>query len=113
MITGLVLAMALAAEAGPPAYLSCTLNEGETAQAIDLTIDERSQSVTIDQKTTGRIVSKKAVFSPSIVKVPDDEATWSIDRVTLELRREVVIGEKRWNDVGKCKLADVPLKRAF
>lgn len=98
---------------GSPTYLSCSLQDGDAQTAVDLTIDEAAQSVTIDQKTTGRLVSRAAVFSPTEVRIPDDPSTWVVDRVTLALQRVVKFSDQQFVDQGKCKVLPTPAKRAF
>jgi hypothetical protein len=108
---GVALIAALAASA--PTYLSCTLQDGETKTLVDLTVDEVAQNVTIEQKTTGRLVSRAAVFSPTEVRVPDQPSTWVVDRVTLALQRVVKFSNQQFVDHGQCKVSTTPAKRAF
>lgn len=107
MILSFMLALAA------PVYLSCTLQEGEHEQAVDLAIDEPNQSVTVTQKTTGRVFRRKSVFTPSEVSIPDEVSVWTIDRTNLKFRRDTTIGDKQFVDHGSCSLVPEPEKRAF
>jgi hypothetical protein len=99
--------------AGSPVYLACDLQEGATATSITLTIVEDDQTVTLVQNHSGRTISKRSIFSPSEVKIPDDESIWIVDRTTLGIKRIVKIGTARWEDIGQCRLVETPPKRAF
>lgn len=98
---------------GTPAYLACTLQDGDTATSVALTVDESGQSATIDQQTTGRVVRRRAIFSPTEVRIPDEPSTWVVDRVSLALQRIVTFSDKQFVDRGQCKVLSAPSKRAF
>ena len=95
-----------------PTYLSCTLRQEDQPLTVEIVVNEELQQATV-ALPTGRTVTRRAVISPSAVRIVDEESTWTIDRVDLTFGRKVVIGEQEWNDVGACKVAPTPAKRAF
>lgn len=112
-----VLMIAALAAASPaaatPTYLACTLQDGATATSVALTVDEPDQSVTVEQQTTGRAIRRRAIFSPTEVRIPDEPSTWIVDRVNLGLQRIVTFSDKQFVDRGQCKVLAAPAKRAF
>jgi hypothetical protein len=113
MLGILVFSAVAAASTGQPVYLTCSIMENATPTVVDFAVDEAGQRVTIHQTGTGRVVTRSAVFSPTSVNVPDDLSVWTLDRVSLEARRQTTIGDKTWDHKGACKIADTPPKRAF
>ncbi len=80
---------------------------------VDVTLDETEQRAIVTLPSTGRSVTLRALFSPIEVRIPDDESTWIVDRVKLAFHRVMVIGDRRWDEPGKCSIKPAPAKRAF
>lgn len=108
-----ILAAVWAAPAmAAPTYLTCVVDQGATESTVEITVDESEQRATVYLPATGRMVTRKALFSPKDVTIPDDASTWSINRVDLTMRRTYNFGEQS-SDPGKCALMPAPAKRAF
>jgi hypothetical protein len=111
----IALALALAASTAiPPVYLSCQLKQEERSLPVDIAVDESNQQVTVALPTTGRTVTRRAIFSPADVVVPDDNMTWTIDRVHLAFKRTLHFMPKSDpGELGDCKIKPAPAARAF
>lgn len=96
-----------------PTYLECTLANGDWSLPVELSVDEDNQQAVIAITKTNTVDTRRALFSPSEVKIFDKESTWIVDRSTLSIKREVVIGDRHSFDTGKCRLKPAPAKRAF
>lgn len=104
----------LAVAPGGPVYLACTLKNGDGEIAVDVTADEANQTAAVTILRTGRAVTRRALFSPEKVTIPDDNGmTWSVDRVNLNFDRVIVIGDYRSTETGRCSVKPQPQKRAF
>ncbi|WP_157222357.1 hypothetical protein [Novosphingobium sp. AP12] len=105
--------MLAAGSPSAPTYLRCVNTDGEWSLEVEMSLDERGRAATIVMPSLGRVVSRNALFSPEEVRIFDEESVWVIDRVTLDLRRDVTIGDKKSTTSGKCQLKPAPAKRAF
>lgn len=103
--------------AATPTYLSCTIDQGATELQVEVTADEEQQRATISLPSTGRAVTRPALFSPSEVQIEDRLGVWVdnwvIDRVNLGIQRRASIGDKLTVHSGKCVIKPAPAKRAF
>lgn len=110
-----MLLFAIAAAATPlaPVYLACTLAQEVGVLNVDIALDEANQRSTV-ALPSGLTITQPAVFSPAAVKIPGKNDTWTIDRVTLSIRRTFAFQpQDHPGQSGTCKLQDVPAKRAF
>lgn len=96
-----------------PTYLACTLDQSSTQLPVDVTVDEDGQRAIITLPTTGRMVTRRAAFSPTEVSIPDDETTWVVNRTNLTFQRIIDIAGKRSAYAGTCAVKPAPAKRAF
>jgi hypothetical protein len=115
----MVILLAAIAAAAPaavgPTYLTCELAREEGGPlAVDVAVDEANQQVTIALPSTGRVVTRRALFSPTEVTVPDQPVTWRVSRVDLTFGRKfdfMPAGDV--GETGRCQLKAAPAKRAF
>lgn len=98
--------------ASAPTYLACTLDQDGKALPVEVAVAEDAQQAIISLPS-GRVVTRQALISPTMVKVPDEQMVWSIDRVSLAFDRTITIGGAVSTERGKCELKPAPAKRAF
>lgn len=109
-IAGLMLAVSASAA---PVYLRCEFVRDDGNIEIEFAVDEPNQLVTI-ALPSGRVVTRRGLFGPSEVRIPDQPSVWTIDRVNLTLRRTFDFRPASdAGESGKCKIKDKPPKRAF
>lgn len=114
-----VILLAAIAGAAPtaagPTYLTCELARQEGGPlAVDVAVDEANQQVTLSLPSTGRVVTRRALFSPTDIMVPDSPETWRISRVDLSFGRKFDFrptGDA--GETGRCQVKPAPAKRAF
>ena len=109
----LPLLMAIAASPTVPTYLTCVANQEGGPIAVEITANEAEQQAIVALPETGRVVTRRAMFSPSEVKIFDQESLWVINRVDLSFKRIFTIGDHSSTSPGACKIAPEPAKRAF
>lgn len=117
MVTVILLAAlagATTASSGP-IYLTCELARQEGGPlAVDVAVDEANQQVTIALPSTGRVITKRALFSPTEILVPDEPTTWRFNRVDLSFERKFDFRPSTdAGETGRCQLKPAPAKRAF
>jgi hypothetical protein len=108
-----ILVGAAAAVSGAPIYLSCAFNPDEPSTRIDLALNEANQSAVISSPTKEGANTVPAHFSAGTVTVRQAIATWTIDRVSLRIKRQIEIGNEITTSDGKCRLVSAPVGRAF
>lgn len=94
-----------------PTYLNCYLEQGGGHLPVEVVTDEANQRATVSLPS-GRVVQRIAVFTPTEVRVSDDQMVWKIDRVSLEFQRVTTI-QTEHIEVGKCEVKPVPADRVF
>lgn len=107
----LLLAIASAPASAAPTYLSCVAQQGQPLP-VNIVADEQGQTATVELPS-GRIVRRPAVFSPTEVRILDEETTWIVDRVKLGFQRVVSIGDHTSVYPGTCAVGKAPPQRAF
>lgn len=96
-----------------PVYLTCQLKQETGLLPAEIAVDEANQKVTIGLPS-GRTVTRNGLFSPTEIKVMDDQTTWVIDRVSPSVRRTFAfMPADDAGEFGKCALKPTPEKRAF
>lgn len=110
----LIIGLLASVAATTPVYLDCTVpRAGAAPFKVEVALDEANQRATI-ALDTGRVVVRPAVFSPDQVKVPDEEATWTISRVDLRIHRALsFMPAGSPGETGSCTIKPEPAKRAF
>lgn len=116
-----VAAVALGAAspaAAEPVYLSCHIDmdpdhPGGEQLPVEISADEPGQKAIIALPTTGRVVTRQALFSPTEVKTFDAESLWIINREDLSMQRRVTIGDTTLVSHGRCTVKPAPKQRAF
>lgn len=96
-----------------PTYLTCQLDRAPNQLEVEIVADEANRTAVVSLPKTGRIVTRTAIFSPETVRILDDPSVWTVDRVSLQLTRDLTIGSGISTRVGHCKLTPVPTERAF
>ncbi|WP_242137384.1 hypothetical protein [Sphingomonas sp. TREG-RG-20F-R18-01] len=110
-----MLLFAIAAAASPlaPVYLTCSLAQDVGVLRVQIALDEANQSSTV-ALPSGLTITRPALFSPTMVRIANKNDTWTIDRVTLGIRRTFSFQPKDDpGQSGSCQLQTVPAKRAF
>lgn len=101
------------AAAASPVYLACPLQREAGPLVIDVVVNEPVQEVTISVPG-GRTVTRKALFTPSEVRMTDDQTTWIFNRVDLSFQHILsFMPASDPGDTGKCSLKPAPTERAF
>lgn len=109
---GLLASMTLAPANGP-IYLTCEWRVDSETSRVNVSLDEANQRAVI-AIVDGRTVTRSALFTPTEVRVVDEPMTWTFSRVDLTFRRTFsFMPPSDPGNVGKCKLAPAPAKRAF
>ncbi len=73
-------------EAVPPTYLSCSVEDARgRSTAIEMTIDEPNQVVTVTLPRWRLSNREPAVFSPDQVRVTTAFTTYRVNRITLAI----------------------------
>jgi hypothetical protein len=99
---------------GAPTYLTCILDQDKGPLPVELVLDEQNQRASVSLPTTGRAITRPAIFSAATVSFKDEPLTYTVDRVTLALRRYWPESPDRSaGETGRCKVSPVPAKRAF
>lgn len=112
-LAAVIFATASAPALAAPVYLACTVQQGSGPIAVEITADEADQRAIVLLPGTGRVVTRKALFSPTEVNILDDETTWVVDRVSLNITRRFDLGDHHSAYPGKCAIKPAPPKRAF
>ena len=109
--------MAAASVIGPT-YLSCQLEDTKEPLAINLTIDEPNQIMTIEIPKSGGVQRRPALFSATEVtaNVPlgrgIGQIYYTVSRTDLRISRTIASGNYHNEITGKCVLQATP-QRAF
>lgn len=96
-----------------PVYLTCDMVNDGKPFSINIALDEASDTATMSNAGTGEPWVASAIFTADKVTMADKPFTWTIDRVTLRIAREIFITENRSSGEGKCTVAKPPANRAF
>lgn len=98
-------------------YLSCELvdPDGKDHSHFDFTLDEQNGTVSYFVKAANALNKPKAVFGPDKVTWSEDtqhfKITRSIDRVSLTMTQETMIGGKTFHSEGKCSITTPPERK--
>lgn len=96
-----------------PVYLTCDMVDEGKAFSVNIALDEASDTATMSNAGTGEPWVASAIFTAEKVRMIHRPFTWTIDRVSLKISREIFITENRSSGEGKCAVAKPPANRAF
>lgn len=96
-----------------PVYLTCDMVNDGKAFTIDWALNEDNQTATILGKDGKSPTTGLATFSSDKVEISTEPFTWTIDRVSLRIVRDIHLSEVSREGEGKCTVAKPPANRAF